>query len=212
VAEERFDLILMDVQMPEMGGFEATAAIREREQESGDHIPIIAMTARAMQGDREQCLTAGMDAYIAKPIRPDELFEIIRSNADTSGRRNHSGDVDKEDAPAVDEEALRTLVGGDERLMGEIIELFLEEGPRLLATIRRAVADADLRALDAAAHALKGSTANVGAATASSMALGLEAMAKRGTLGDAPAGLRTLESELNRVERALRAIRSTVPR
>jgi CheY-like chemotaxis protein len=75
--KEEFELVLMDVQMPEMDGFEATTAIREREQSSGRHIPIIAMTAHALKGDKERCLSAGMDAYTSKPIRPSELFATI---------------------------------------------------------------------------------------------------------------------------------------
>jgi CheY-like chemotaxis protein len=76
-ATQRFDLIFMDVQMPEMDGYEATAAIRERERATGEHIPIIAMTANAMVGDRERCLRAGMDKYLSKPIRPKEIFAIV---------------------------------------------------------------------------------------------------------------------------------------
>jgi CheY-like chemotaxis protein len=74
-----FDLVLMDVQMPAMGGFEATAAIREMEKGTGKHIPIVALTAHAVTGDRERCLAAGMDGYIGKPIRPEELFEQIET-------------------------------------------------------------------------------------------------------------------------------------
>ena len=79
LSKQTFDAILMDVQMPEMNGFEATAAIRENERRSGKHIPILAMTAHALKGDQERCLAAGMDGYIAKPIRPDELFLAIQS-------------------------------------------------------------------------------------------------------------------------------------
>jgi len=77
LTRESFDLVLMDVQMPEIGGFEATAAIRQRERETGGYVPIIALTAHAMRGDYERCLAVGMDAYVAKPIRPQELFEAI---------------------------------------------------------------------------------------------------------------------------------------
>lgn len=79
--QQTFDLVLMDVQMPEMGGFEATIAIRDKEKGTRNHIPIIAMTAEAMKGDRERCLAAGMDGYAAKPIRPKELFEAIEALA-----------------------------------------------------------------------------------------------------------------------------------
>ena len=76
-----FDVILMDVQMPEMDGFEATAAIRQRERDTGAHIPIVAMTAHAMAGDRERCLAEGMDAYVSKPLRPDDLLATIDGSA-----------------------------------------------------------------------------------------------------------------------------------
>jgi CheY-like chemotaxis protein len=87
--EERdFDLVLMDVQMPEMDGFEATMALREREAQSGRHVPVVAMTAHAMKGDEERCLVAGMDGYVSKPIRPDMLFETIAAvSADAPVRR-----------------------------------------------------------------------------------------------------------------------------
>jgi CheY-like chemotaxis protein len=79
VAQQTFDLVLMDIQMPEMNGFEATEAIRRQECEAGGHLPILALTARALKGDRERCLEAGMDGYVSKPIRQDELYEAIAS-------------------------------------------------------------------------------------------------------------------------------------
>ena len=83
--KDNFDVVLMDIQMPEMDGFEATAAIREKEKHSGQHIPIIAMTANALKGDQERCLEAGMDGYIAKPIRTKELFAAIEAILDRKG-------------------------------------------------------------------------------------------------------------------------------
>jgi CheY-like chemotaxis protein len=77
--KQKFDMILMDVQMPEMGGLEATRAIRERERNSGGHIPIVAMTANAMKGDRERCLESGMDDYVSKPVLPEEMFRVMEA-------------------------------------------------------------------------------------------------------------------------------------
>jgi CheY-like chemotaxis protein len=77
--QQSFDLVLMDVQMPQMGGFEATLEIRGREETTGEHVPIVAMTAHAMKGDKERCIAAGMDAYISKPIQPKELFQTVEA-------------------------------------------------------------------------------------------------------------------------------------
>jgi CheY-like chemotaxis protein len=85
-------MIFMDVQMPEMGGMETTAAIRAKEAQQGSHIPIIAMTAHALKGDRERCIAAGMDDYRAKPIKRDELLAVILRNAPASSRSNHESE------------------------------------------------------------------------------------------------------------------------
>ena len=214
-SEDRFDLILMDVQMPEMGGFEATAAIRERERETGEHVPIIAMTARAMIGDREQCLAAGMDAYIAKPVRPVELNAVIdqimatgTASRVTQRPAQHTAGA----APAVDEEAFRALLGNDDQLIEEIIALFIEEGPRLLTQVRAAVAAGEPSGLQHASHALKGSVGNMAAARAVEAARVLEIMGRDQRLDDAPQALAVLERELDDVMRALRGLSLATPR
>ena len=214
-SEERFDLILMDVQMPEMGGFEATAAIRERERETGEHIPIIAMTARAMPGDRDECLAAGMDAYLAKPVRPGELNAMIDqvmtgATADRATERPRQQSA--AGAPAVDEKAFRALLGNDDELISEIIALFLVEGPRLLAEVRAAVAAGEPNGLQRASHALKGSVGNMAASRTVEAAHVLEIMGRDRRLDDAPRALVVLEQELDHVMRALTGLIPAIPR
>jgi len=99
--KQSFDLVLMDVQMPEMNGFEATAAIRLSEKSSGEHVPIIAMTANALVGDRERCLVAGMDGYISKPIRTDEMFATIESVMGKHSERNARGNLNAADGVVI---------------------------------------------------------------------------------------------------------------
>src|SRR5262249_11098176 len=137
-----FEVILMDVQMPGMDGFEATAAIRRREERTGRHTPIVALTAHALAGDRERCPAAGMGEYVAKPIRPEDLARALAAAAPPA------------QAP-LDREALLARVAHDAELLRELSDLFREDAPRLLADIRDGVAAGDADRVCRAAHTLK---------------------------------------------------------
>jgi CheY-like chemotaxis protein/HPt (histidine-containing phosphotransfer) domain-containing protein len=191
LASASFDLVLMDVQMPELDGLETTAAIRERERGTGRRVPIVAVTAHAMKGDSERCLAAGMDAYLAKPLQPGELVATI-------ARLTPGATLDKV--------RLLERVGGDRRALAGIARIFLADAPRQLAEIRRAVATADARALRAAAHTLKGAAANFAAAGVTDAALELQQIGDAGEMGEAKASLERLEVELAALRRALLSI------
>ncbi len=196
--KEPFDVVLMDVQMPEMDGFEATAAIREREQTTKTHLPIVAMTAHAMKGDRERCLAAGMDGYVSKPLQTSELFAALAdvlSNATSA----------EEEEPAFDREAALERVEGDLELFDEIAGLFLEEAPTLLGQIKDAVAHGDASGLERAAHSLKSSVGTFSAASAQESARALETMGRENDLANAPKILARLEKQVARLEQALRS-------
>jgi signal transduction histidine kinase/CheY-like chemotaxis protein len=155
IQRQPFDVVLMDVQMPEMGGFEATAAIRARERDGATRVPIVAMTAHAMKGDRERCLAAGMDEYLTKPLDPKLLCVLVERVA--AGRA--AADVAYTPAIGVSLQVL-ARVGGDRELLAEISRLFVEDAPRHLERIRAALDARDGDALRRAAHGLKGAAAN----------------------------------------------------
>jgi two-component system, sensor histidine kinase and response regulator len=157
LARVAFDLILMDVQMPLMDGFEATARIREKEQITGQHMPVVAMTAHAMKGDRERCLDAGMDGYVAKPIQEKVLFAAIAA-AVLVGAKSTSEATAKSDAEKVGEVTTALDSQEDEQaFQRELAGMFLEDCSKALTKIREAVARRDGPALKLAAHTLKGS-------------------------------------------------------
>jgi PAS domain S-box-containing protein len=197
-----YDLVLMDVQMPEMDGFETTAAIRKREKTAGGHLPIVAMTAYAMKGDRERCLGAGMDRYVSKPIRAQELFDTIES---ISLPKAPDGIPPANGADTVDLAAALGRVGDDRELLGELAALFLEESPRLMEEIAEAIAANDASALRAAAHSLKGAIDNFAAQGAFSAALGLETMGRNGSLVGAAETFAELEREMKQLRPVLAA-------
>jgi CheY-like chemotaxis protein len=181
IKERPYDLVLMDVQMPEMGGFEATRAIRAREKHTGGRLPIVAMTAHAMKGDRERCLEAGMDAYVSKPVEAEELARVIGEVVANPAKSTSLPDGAN---AAIDMPALMARLRGDTALLKELAELFLGEQVKIQASIDDAVARRDAAALQYAAHALKGAVGNFMAKDAFQAAQQLEEMGRDGDLSE----------------------------
>jgi signal transduction histidine kinase/CheY-like chemotaxis protein len=205
-AQERFDIVLMDVQMPEMNGFEATREIRECEAALNIRTPIIAMTAYAMTGDRERCLAAGMDAYLSKPIRVDEVLSTIEnliSKSDSNGV-NITGIEEPQVGNDVDFSTLLARADGDAALVGELIEIFIEEWPHLLAAIREAIEQNDKAALERAAHTTQGAISYFSSGSASQAVSRLQQMGVEGDLGEAHGALADLEASVEIVTTKLR--------
>jgi CheY-like chemotaxis protein/HPt (histidine-containing phosphotransfer) domain-containing protein len=194
---ESFDLVLMDVQMPELGGYETTAHIRAGERQTGRHLPIIAMTAYAMKGDRERCLANGMDGYVSKPILAANLFQAI-DEVLTARNAPERGPL-----AVFDRAASLERTGGDEQLLGEIAELFAAECPKRLQEIREAVARRDAPTLERAAHALRGSVSNFCAVATVAAVEVLETMGRTGNLDGSDAAFATLEKALRELTPAL---------
>ena len=204
-----FDLVLMDVQMPVMGGLEATAAIRDAERASGTHLPIIALTAHAMHGDRERYLGAGMDGYVTKPIDGVELTRIIDQLVPPAAAQGTVPAAAIPVAPvaagrpAFDERIVRARLGDNARLFAKLVRLFLEDCPARMRAMRRAIAAGDGAALGEAAHALKGAAANFAAAPVVEAAGRLESQGKNGDLHESRATYAVLTREMPRLRRAL---------
>jgi CheY-like chemotaxis protein/HPt (histidine-containing phosphotransfer) domain-containing protein len=209
LAARTFDVVLMDVQMPEIDGLEATAAIRRQERLTGEHLPIIAMTAYAMKDDRDRCLAAGMDHYISKPIRAQELFEAVEGVAPGKIEPPPEPEALAESfaqvpvSEVMDQGAALARVGNDPELLQELAELFLQEYPRILHELHGAVAERDPARLKAAAHNLKGSVDNFAAQAAFAAALKLETLGRHGMLDGAEETLEILKREIDRLRPAL---------
>jgi two-component system sensor histidine kinase/response regulator len=208
-AGARIDVVLMDVQMPEMGGLEATGAIRASEAGTSRHVPIIALTAHAMQGDRQRCLDAGMDGYLAKPIDVNELIATVEGFADQSARTITTTSPAPDPGPAVvfDQRAALSYTGGDRPLLKEAIAIFRSDYRSSLAAIKRAVDKGRCEALALAAHALKGSIAMVGGLEGQRLAAELEQMGRTSQLDQAATTFATLKAQITLLDKAFREAR-----
>jgi CheY-like chemotaxis protein len=215
----RFDLILMDIQMPEMDGLSATRAIRESERATRRHLPIIAMTAHAMKGDRERCIEAGMDGYVSKPISRQEVEVALRGVLGLRGEPAPITGLEAKPLEALQEHATppaapsgivwkmdETLerLGGDEKLFHEVIEIFLDDVPKHLASLRRAIAAGDAEAVEGAAHTLKGELGYLGISEVSQKARELEAFGRNSDLRFAADLYATLASDLSELLTSMR--------
>ncbi|MEO8497205.1 MAG: response regulator [Planctomycetota bacterium] len=208
-----FDVVLMDVRMPEMDGYQATEAIRKAERLSGKHVPIIAMTANATNADRERCRAAGMDAYLSKPIDIDELVEAIHRSVgwDTTVPAT----VNDQSVAPRSEESERVLnlgdamkrLHGDRDLFREFVEVFDEDAPRLLYNLRDALAKSDFDGLSKAAHSLRGLAVNLGADMFQRLAVQLESECESANLHSATLTVARMMDAFARLNQELEGFR-----
>jgi two-component system sensor histidine kinase/response regulator len=202
-----FDVILMDIQMPEMDGMETTAAIRKQEEGTGRHVPIIAMTANAMRGDKERYLGVGMDGYISKPINSRGLFAEIERCLKETGRSmpmtTKMTTNSSEPVELLDRATLLDRVEGDHELLTEMVNLFVDDVPRLLEAMRTALQHGDMTVLERSAHSLKGAASNLSANLTAAAASQLEKNAKSGDAEFSKQSLANLEGAVERLLPAL---------
>ncbi|HEY2014196.1 MAG TPA: PAS domain S-box protein, partial [Bryobacteraceae bacterium] len=205
---KRYDLVLMDCEMPEMDGYEATRLVRIRETGALDpRIPILAVTASAMPGDRERCLQAGMDDYISKPIEPEELARALAkwlrgTQASTNAAHPEAPPAAQEDA-VLDESGLMSRLMGDKPLARKLLREFLEHVPTQISNLRQYIEEGDAVAARREAHSLKGAAASVSAAAFRTVASQAEETAKAGRLEAALALLPHMEDQLRRLQAAV---------
>jgi CheY-like chemotaxis protein len=222
---DRFDVVLMDIQMPEMDGLSTTMKIREGERETRMHLPIIAMTAHAMKGDRERCIEAGMDGYVSKPISSQELEEALagvlllrgETKPATHIRPNHAPNQEDAVPPTAPggivwnmAETLERL-GGDEKLLNEVLEIFLDDVPKHMANLRRAIAEGNAANVEGAAHTLKGELGYLGISEVSRKAREMEEFGRKSDLRLAESLYTTFESELSEVLISMRRMLGAKP-
>jgi PAS domain S-box-containing protein len=199
---ESFDIVLMDVQMPNLNGLETAKAIRIEEQQSKNHIPIIAMTAHAIKGDRERCLEAGMDEYVSKPIDSDKLFNAIEKLTRDPGKPCSTEVLSTE----LDQELLLKAFDGDWDFLKEVVDVFLTDYPSLLDDLRQAHHEGDSDRLMRAAHSLKGMFKNFQGESAAAIAFELEKKGREDTFDGVPESIENLADQAAQLDKTLRAI------
>ncbi len=206
-----YDIVLMDVQMPEMDGFEATRRIRSgKTKVKSPDLPIIAMTAHAMKGDRERCITAGMDDYVAKPVHRDELQQAIsrclsvNSAAEKVEKQVAEKKIDKD--VSLDPAALLHRVEGDEEIYREILEIYLEDTPEQIKKLKQYIAENDPDHVRNQAHTLKGASANVGALKLQKISFELEKAGKDKAYELMPPLLAEVENEFDSLKQQIKKI------
>ena len=211
-----YDLVLMDVQMPVMDGFEATRRIRNPQSPVKDHrIPIIAMTAHAIQGDREKCMEAGMDDYVSKPVSPRSLVDILvkwlppegtkRKETSEFHEKNNFTAAPAAEIPVFDRTVMMARLLGDEDLANTVIQGFLQDIPRQIETLRGCLETGNAVGAERQAHSIKGAAANIAAEALRTLAFEIEKAATGGDLGTAKASMAELEKAFDRLRQAMTA-------